>query len=72
MTVICCEVLLPILLFITGNRQFQKYREFIPIISTVLYYAVTTLSSNQTIGEEYTGLLMVDRSKIRVPSMLVS
>lgn len=55
---------------VLSNRQFQKYREFIPIISTVLYYAVTTLSSNQTIGEEYTGLLMVDRSKIRVPSML--
>ena len=35
-----------------------------------LYYATTTLSDYQTLGEEYSGIVMVDNSKERLPGRL--
>ncbi|KAK2720166.1 uncharacterized protein LOC136036706 [Artemia franciscana] len=53
-----------------SDRLFSvKYSQHIEALAVLLYYSVTTLAQRQTIGEEYTGLLQVDSTKRKLPSL---
>lgn len=54
-----------------GNRAWLKYQWISDLSSVFLYYSLTTLLDNQTLGEEYVGLLQVDSSLRAIPSKLV-
>lgn len=43
----------------------------VDVLATVLYYAFTTVSGQQTIGEEYVNIVQVDSSYKRHPSLLL-
>ncbi|XP_047102689.1 peroxisome biogenesis factor 10-like [Schistocerca piceifrons] len=57
-----------VLLRTLGSHWFRKYSKWTSVGSRNLYYALTTLSGFQTLGEEYTGIVMVDQSLRKVPS----
>ena len=53
-----------------GDQVFTKYRLWIDAAARFMYYAMTTISNIQTVGEEYSGILQVDSSssKLALPS----
>jgi len=52
-----------------GLRNWIKYEDVIDAASNFLYYAVTTVSGLQTLGEEYVSLIqVVDERPLRIPS----
>lgn len=55
-----------IILKIGGTRQWLKVKN-IPV-GQLIYNSATTLCGLQTLGEEYTGIVQVDPTGIRVPS----
>lgn len=55
-----------------GHIFINKNKECIFGASQVLYYALTTLSRLQTLGEEYTRIVQVGNSGRHVPSFSVS
>lgn len=55
-----------------GHIFINKNKEYIFGASQILYYALTTLSKLQTLGEEYTTIVQVGRTGRHVPGFLVS
>ncbi|XP_034253219.1 peroxisome biogenesis factor 10 [Thrips palmi] len=57
-----------LLLKAAGNRVWMKYHGSLPILSKILYAAVTTLADIQTLGEEYTGIIQINSTLRQLPS----
>ncbi|KAF2360013.1 Pex N-terminal [Trinorchestia longiramus] len=55
-----------------GSLFYLHHHDWATLATEALYAALTTLSLRQTLGEEYTGLLLVSRQRTRLPSALVS
>ncbi|CAL4060809.1 unnamed protein product [Meganyctiphanes norvegica] len=51
-----------------GTRVWLDIHKYVEIFIDLIYYGLTTLSLNQTLGEEYTGILQVDSSRRNLPS----
>lgn len=49
----------------------MKYHGFLPVVAKVLYSGATTLSDIQTLGEEYTGIIQINRELRQLPSKQV-
>jgi peroxin-10 len=45
-----------------GPQQYAKKDKWIAPLAKLIYYSATTLSDFQSLGEEYTGLVVVDRT----------
>ena len=54
-----------------GIRNWIRHRNGLAILSRFAYYSLTTLSGLQTLGEEYTNIVMIDGDQLRVPSFKV-
>lgn len=50
-----------------GNKTWNKYSKYITDASSVAYGYLTTMKDLQTLGEEYTGILQVDDSYVKLP-----
>ncbi|ORX48124.1 hypothetical protein BCR36DRAFT_329706 [Piromyces finnis] len=55
---------------IFGTRKFIKYENKIAIISRFLYYILTSILGNQTLGEEYCEIIPIKNSTKTPPSKL--
>ena len=55
-------------LSIVGPRVWMKWRPMIEQTVRFTYLLTTTLSTYQTLGEEYTGILLVNSSYRAIPS----
>ncbi|XP_031469144.1 peroxisome biogenesis factor 10 [Phasianus colchicus] len=55
---------------IAGAKKWLEWRREIELLSDVAYFALSTLSGYQTLGEEYVNIVQVDSTKKRVPSFL--
>lgn len=53
-----------------GTRTWLDVHKNAEVISEFVYYGLTTLCLRQTLGEEYTGILQVDSSRRKLPSLL--
>lgn len=53
-----------------GTREWLNMHKYAEVICELTYYSLTTLCLRQTLGEEYTGVIQVDRSRRRLPSSL--
>lgn len=51
-----------------GIRNWIHYRNGLTMLSRFAYYSLTTLSGLQSLGEEYTNIVMIDGEQLRVPS----
>lgn len=51
-------------------KNFIYLRKVIPIVASSWYYFLTSFDNLQTLGEEYAGILRVDRNK-NLPNKLV-
>ncbi|XP_025410908.1 peroxisome biogenesis factor 10-like [Sipha flava] len=60
------------LLKFKGHIFINKNKQYIFCASQVLYYALTTLSKLQTLGEEYTKIVQVRKTGKHVPGFLES
>lgn len=56
----------------TGTRVWLDIHKNVEVICELAYYGLTTLCVRQTLGEEYTGILQVDSSRRKLPSVWVS
>lgn len=55
---------------LAGSKRWLQWRKELELLSDLTYYALTTLSGYQTLGEEYVNIVQVDPTKRRVPSRL--
>ncbi|OXB54891.1 hypothetical protein ASZ78_011839 [Callipepla squamata] len=55
---------------VAGAKKWLEWRREIELLSDVAYFALTTLSGYQTLGEEYVNIVQVDPTKKKVPSFL--
>jgi len=55
---------------IFGTRKFIKYENKITLISRFLYYILTSILGNQTLGEEYCEIIPINNSTKTPPSKL--
>ncbi|ORX81380.1 hypothetical protein BCR32DRAFT_268321 [Anaeromyces robustus] len=55
---------------IFGTRKFIKYESNITLISRFLYYILTSIMGNQTLGEEYCEIIPINNSTKTPPSKL--
>ncbi|XP_045134102.1 peroxisome biogenesis factor 10-like isoform X1 [Portunus trituberculatus] len=53
-----------------GTRVWLDIHKNAEVICELVYYGLTTLCVRQTLGEEYTGILQVDSSRRKLPSLL--
>ncbi|XP_062854589.1 peroxisome biogenesis factor 10 isoform X1 [Trichomycterus rosablanca] len=53
---------------LAGSRRWLQWRKEVELLSDLTYYALTTLSGYQTLGEEYVNVIQVDPTKRRIPS----
>ncbi|GIY21058.1 peroxisome biogenesis factor 10 [Caerostris extrusa] len=51
-----------------GIPFYLKWKDFSATFSDALFFSLTTLSGLQTLGEEYTNIIQVDRSLQSIPS----
>ena len=58
------------MLSIVGPRVWMKWRPMIEQTVRFTYILTTTVSNYQTLGEEYTGILLVNSSYRALPSRL--
>jgi len=58
------------LLRIKGPVASLKYKSAVQHGATLLYFGSTTLLGTQTLGEEYTGIVLVDKSLRSMPSFV--
>ncbi|OUM63518.1 hypothetical protein PIROE2DRAFT_9938 [Piromyces sp. E2] len=56
---------------IFGTRKFIKYENKITLISRFLYYILTSILGNQTLGEEYCEIIPINNSTKTPPSKLL-
>jgi len=54
-----------------GHVFINKNKQNIFCTSQLLYYALTTLSKLQTLGEEYTKIVQVGKTGKHVPGLVV-
>ncbi|MPC71018.1 Peroxisome biogenesis factor 10 [Portunus trituberculatus] len=54
-----------------GTRVWLDIHKNAEVICELVYYGLTTLCVRQTLGEEYTGILQVDSSRRKLPSLLL-
>jgi peroxin-10 len=54
-----------------GNRRWLKSRNLRDALANFLYYGFTTIPGFQTLGEEYTGMVQIDKASKNVPSKLL-
>ena len=57
---------------ILGARNWIQWKQQIELLADLTYYAATTLSGLQTLGEEYVRIVQVEHDKLKVPSFRVS
>lgn len=62
--------------FVNLLHQFGKYKSILPFIQgdslfKLLYFTFTTALGNQTLGEEYTGIVQANLEARKVPSLTV-
>jgi peroxin-10 len=50
-----------------GNRRWLKSENLRETIASVLYYGFTTVPGFQTLGEEYTGIIQINKANKNVP-----
>ncbi|KAF7695050.1 peroxisome biogenesis factor 10 isoform X1 [Silurus meridionalis] len=55
---------------LAGSRRWLQWRKEVELLSDLAYYALTTLSGYQTLGEEYVSIIQVDPTKRRIPSRM--
>ncbi|XP_042333722.1 peroxisome biogenesis factor 10 [Sceloporus undulatus] len=55
---------------LAGAKTWLEWQKEIELFADVAYFTLTTLSGYQTLGEEYVGIIQVDASGKRVPSVL--
>ncbi|KAI1281915.1 Peroxisome biogenesis factor 10 [Halotydeus destructor] len=53
-----------------GPRQWIKWKDELDSLIMFSYYAATTLSGLQTLGEEYVRIVQVEQSRLKVPSLI--
>lgn len=53
-----------------GNKTWNKYSRHVTQASQILYGYLTTLKDLQTLGEEYTGIIQVDDTYMKIPFKL--
>ncbi|KAK3565687.1 hypothetical protein QTP86_014041, partial [Hemibagrus guttatus] len=53
---------------LAGSRRWLQWRKEVEVLSDLAYYALTTLSGYQTLGEEYVSIIQVDPTRRRIPS----
>ncbi|KAL5006804.1 hypothetical protein ScPMuIL_015610 [Solemya velum] len=53
---------------IFGTRQWITWRKEIDMLGDLGYFFLTTLSGNQTVGEEYVNILQVDQTRKAIPT----
>lgn len=54
-----------------GIRNWIQYRNSLEVLSRFAYYSLTTLSGLQTLGEEYTNIVLINDNQLKVPSFKV-
>jgi len=59
-----------LVLEVVGPVWWARIKEWLGPGVRTLYYVLTTVSSYQTLGEEYTGILQVTPGRLRLPSIL--
>lgn len=64
--------LLQMFAIVSGHIYINKHKELIYGVSQVLYYAFTTLSKLQTLGEEYTKIVQVGNTGKHIPGFSVN
>ncbi|KAJ1667792.1 peroxisome biogenesis factor 10 [Coemansia sp. RSA 1813] len=47
-----------------GTRYYARHRGTVDAVSQAVYYVVTTVAGAQTLGEEYCGIVQIDRRQI--------
>ncbi|KAJ1798133.1 peroxisome biogenesis factor 10 [Coemansia sp. RSA 2399] len=47
-----------------GTRYYARHRGTVDAVSRILYYMVTTVAGAQTLGEEYCGIVQIDRRQM--------
>jgi len=52
------------------THRWMSWRRELDVAADLAYFLLTTLSGNQTLGEEYVGLVQVDATRRAVPSQL--
>lgn len=57
--------------YTTGNQTWLKVQWLSDLSCVLLYYTLTNLLDNQTLGEEYVGLIQTDSTLRALPSKLV-
>lgn len=57
---------------LSKEKSWMKHVKDISVVADVVYFAVTTLSGNQTMGEEHNNLLQVNKDKKSLPSKFKS
>lgn len=53
-----------------GSRNPHKISKNIPLLASLWYYFITSVGNLQTLGEEYTGTIRLDKNK-KIPSKMV-
>ncbi|XP_069687760.1 peroxisome biogenesis factor 10-like [Periplaneta americana] len=54
-----------------GNRHWLKSRNLREALARLFYYGFTTVWGFQTLGEEYTGVIQIDKTSKNVPGKLL-
>jgi peroxin-10 len=54
-----------------GNRRWLQSRKLREALASFLYYGFTTVPGFQTLGEEYTGMIQIDKTNKNVPDKLL-
>lgn len=54
-----------------NNRSLIKFSEISRVISNLFYHGFATLNRLQTLGEEYTGIIQIDKRTDNLPSKFV-
>ncbi|XP_020666078.3 peroxisome biogenesis factor 10 [Pogona vitticeps] len=55
---------------LAGAKTWLAWQKEIELLADIAYFTLTTLSGYQTLGEEYVGIIQVDPSARKVPSVL--
>ncbi|KAI8323857.1 hypothetical protein GQ54DRAFT_257508 [Martensiomyces pterosporus] len=47
-----------------GTRYYASHQDEVDVVSKLVYYGLTTLAGAQTLGEEYCGILQIDKDSL--------
>ncbi|KAJ3382148.1 peroxisome biogenesis factor 10 [Lobulomyces angularis] len=54
-----------------GTRLYQSYNAYFNFLSNLLYYLLTTIPGNQTIGEEYCEIMQIENKNFQPVSLKI-